>query len=240
MPVFRIPERHLFPDPVLADPSGLLGVGGDLSPERIMLGYRMGIFPWYSDEQPILWWSPDPRMVLRPEELHIPRSLAKRIRRGDYRITFDQAFEDVIRACGATPRPGQDSTWITEDMVNAYVELHARGVAHSVEAWSGDTLVGGLYGVAIGRMFCGESMFAHASDASKVAFVTLVRQLERWDFPLVDCQVHTNHLARFGAIEVPRVDYLQELSTLKDTPPWDGPWQFDADLSPPTLPDPGS
>jgi leucyl/phenylalanyl-tRNA--protein transferase len=214
MPVYRIPRQLVFPDPRDADPSGLLGVGGDLSTERLLLGYRMGIFPWYSAGQPILWWSPDPRMILMLPELHVPRSLAKIVRRGDYRITLDTAFPQVLRACAATPRPGQDGTWLTAEMERAYLRLHELGWAHSAEAWSGDELVGGLYGVAIGRFFSGESMFAHAPDASKVAFVWWMRQLERWGFTLVDCQVHTAHLDRFGAREIDREDYLAALPAL--------------------------
>jgi leucyl/phenylalanyl-tRNA--protein transferase len=229
--LFRIPESLVFPDPSLSEPSGLLGVGGDLSPERLLLAYKMGIFPWYSDGQPILWWSPDPRMVLATGQLRVRRSLAKRIRQRRYRITLDQAFGEVIRHCRATPRPGQDGTWLTDAMIDGYEALHARGHAHSVEAWSDDgSLVGGLYGVSVGRLYCGESMFAHAPDASKVAFVHLVRQLERWEMPLVDCQVYTDHLARFGAAEMPRAAYLQAIEPLVRAPHRPGPWAFDDDF----------
>ncbi len=230
MPVFRIPPRHLFPDPELADPEGLLGVGGDLDPDRVLLAYRNGIFPWYSAEQPILWWSPDPRMVLPTEALHLPKSLAKRLRKGDLRCTMDQRFGDVITACATVPRPGQDGTWITPELVQSFIELHRRGHAHSVECWQEDRLVGGLYGISVGRLFCGESMFADVSDASKVAFVRLVQQLQRWDVPLVDCQVHTDHLARFGATEVPRTEFLTKMRTLVGQPGRLGPWRLDADL----------
>ncbi len=227
LPIFRIPDQHLFPDPELAEPSGLLGVGGDLDPDRVELAYRMGIFPWYSRGEPILWWSPDPRMVMAPSELRIGRSLKKRVRRGDYAITMDRAFADVIAECGSKPRPGQSGTWITPQMRTAYVELHHRGIAHSVEAWKEGELVGGLYGISLGKLFAGESMFAHASDASKVAYVHLVRQLERWDMSLVDCQVHTDHLARFGAREIPRRDYLHALRQALAHPTRRGPWDFD-------------
>jgi len=228
--IFRIPERHVFPDPELAEPNGLLGVGGDLAPERVLLAYQLGIFPWYSEGQPVLWWSPDPRMVLRTDELMVRRSLAKRVRQRRYRITLDRAFAEVIEACGEVPRPGQQGTWITDDMKQAYLALHRQGFAHSVEAWRDDELVGGLYGVAMGRLYCGESMFARAPDASKVAFVHLARQLALWDMPLIDCQVYTDHLARFGAVEVPRTDYLHQISQLVMGPHRPGPWRFDADF----------
>lgn len=231
MPIFRIPEEHVFPDPSLADPSGLLGVGGDLHERRLLLAYSWGIFPWYSEGQPILWWSPDPRYVLEVPELHVPRSLGKRIRRGDYEITMDRAFADVLRACAEVPRPGQAGTWITEEMRHAYLRLHELGFAHSTEAWQDGELVGGLYGVAVGRLYAGESMFARASDASKVAFVHLVRQLDRWHFPLVDCQLHTAHLERFGAHGIPRDDYLEQVSRLVRLPGRTGPWSFDDDFT---------
>lgn len=227
MPVYRIPKDLVFPPPDLADPSGILGVGGDLSAERLLLAYASGIFPWFSEGQPILWWSPDPRMVLPTDQLRVPRSLGKIIRRGDYRITLDTAFSQVIRACGEVPRPGQDGTWITDGLLLAYTRLYELGFAHSVEAWDGDDLVGGLYGVALGRFFSGESMFARVPDASKVAFVHLVRQLQRWDFPLIDAQVHTEHLARFGAVEIPRGDYLARLGPLVQAASRPGPWRFD-------------
>ncbi|MBN2800311.1 MAG: leucyl/phenylalanyl-tRNA--protein transferase [Deltaproteobacteria bacterium] len=231
MPIFRLSPRILFPSPALADSSGLLAVGGDLSPKRLVLAYASGIFPWYSDDQPLLWWSPDPRMVLHTEELHVHRSLAKRIRRGDYAITMDRAFDRVIRACAEVPRPGQGGTWITEEMMASYQELHRLGYAHSVEAWRGDALVGGLYGVAVGRMFAGESMFAHAPDASKVAFAHLVAQLHRWDYPIVDAQMHTEHLARFGARLIPRSRFLEQVSVLSHTAGHRGRWEFDEDFA---------
>jgi leucyl/phenylalanyl-tRNA--protein transferase len=232
MPVYQLDERLVFPPPEEAE-DGLLAVGGDLSPERLVLAYSQGIFPWYSRGQPILWHSPDPRMVLLAPERHLPKSLAKRMRGAPYRLTLDRAFADVVAACAATPRPGQRSTWITPAMKRAYVALHERGHAHSVEAWDGARLVGGLYGVSLGAAFFGESMFAHAPDASKVAFATLLQQLERWAIPLVDCQVHTPHLARFGATEWPRRRYLRALrdALLARTRP--GPWAFDPDLTAP-------
>jgi leucyl/phenylalanyl-tRNA---protein transferase len=228
--IFRIPRRHLFPDPGLADPSGLLAVGGDLDPDRLLLGYRSGIFPWYSEGQPILWWSPDPRFVLHSDRLVVGRSLAKRVRQQRFRITMDRAFEEVITRCGHLPRAGQDGTWITDEMRHAYVQLHAIGAAHSVEAWLDDALVGGLYGVAIGRLVSGESMFAAEPDASKVAFVHFVRQLAKWGFPLIDCQVYTQHLARFGACDLARTDYLSLCGELASRPGRLGPWAFDDDF----------
>lgn len=232
MPVFRLTTSLIFPDPSLAEPSGLLAVGGDLSVARLRLAYARGIFPWFDDDQPLLWWSPDPRAVLFTDELRVQRSLAKRVRRGDYRITLDAAFSEVVRACAGAPRPGQDGTWITEDMVAAYEALHAAGDAHSCEAWDGDRLVGGLYGVATGRVFCGESMFARASDASKVAFVHLASQLRRWGFPLIDCQQHTAHLARFGAREVSRQAFLSTLRAAGTQDVVPAPWRFDEGFAP--------
>jgi leucyl/phenylalanyl-tRNA--protein transferase len=238
--VAELVRAYPFPDPRASDGRGLLAYGGDLAPERLIAAYAQGVFPWY-DEEPILWFSPDPRMVLRPEALHVGRSLAKRMRARPYRITLDGAFEEVIRACRDTPRPGQDGTWITPEMVDAYCTLHALGFAHSVEAWArvdheevdageeaGLRLVGGLYGVSLGRAFFGESMFAHAPDASKVAFATLVRQLARWGFALVDCQMTTEHLARFGATDWPRDAFLDALATALEAETRRGRWRFDA------------
>jgi leucyl/phenylalanyl-tRNA--protein transferase len=226
MPVFRLDERLIFPPPEMAE-DGLLAVGGDLRPERLRLAYSLGIFPWYSEGQPILWHSPDPRMVLLAEELHVPRSLRKTLKKGAYRVTLDTAFAEVVAACARSPRPGQRGTWITRAMAKAYRELHKQGVAHSAEAWRGDALVGGLYGVSLGGAFFGESMFAHTPDASKVAFVTLVEQLARWDIRLVDCQVHTEHLARFGAREWPRREYLAALRVAVAGPGRVGPWSLE-------------
>lgn len=232
MPVFRLPNEHVFPPPHLAHPSGVLAVGGDLHPDRVLLAYQSGIFPWYSEGQPLWWYSPDPRMVLIPGDLRIQRSLKKRVRRGDYTVTFDTAFEDVLSACAEIPRPDQGGTWLTAPLQAAFIELHARGIAHSVEAWHDGALVGGLYGLGIGKAFCGESMFARRSDASKVAFVHLVRQLDRWGFPLVDCQVHTPHLERFGAQETPRGAYLQRFHSASALAGRPGPWQFDSGFDP--------
>ncbi len=225
MPVFTLdPERLLFPPPALAE-DGLLAVGGDLRPERLLLAYRQGIFPWYSEGRPILWHSPDPRMVLLAAELRVPRSLRKVMRQQRYRVTLDTAFPAVMRACATVPRPGQDGTWITAAMLEAYEVLHQHGYAHSVEAWDGDTLAGGLYGVSLGRVFFGESMFARAPDASKVAFATLVEEeLPPRGIELVDCQVYTDHLARFGAEEWPRARFLRVLRQALRAPDAVGRW----------------
>jgi len=231
--IFRLDERLIFPPPELAEPSGLLAVGGDLGPRRLILAYASGIFPWYHEGLPILWHSPDPRMVLHAGSIHVGRSLAKEIRRGTYEVRLDTAFRDVIEACALVPRPDQDGTWITEEMVDAYVELHRLGIAHSAEAWKDGELVGGLYGVSLGAAFFGESMFAIAPDASKVAFVTLVRQLERWGIDLIDCQVKTSHLARFGATEWPRARFLEALRAAMEKPTRKGVWRFDPAGGPP-------
>jgi len=201
----------------LHEPNGLLAAGGDLSAERLIQAYRHGCFPWFQDGQPILWWSPDPRTVLRPQELHVSRSLAKLLRQGRYRVTFDKAFADVIQACAA-PRPYADGTWITSDMQRAYLELHRRGIAHSVEVWQEERLVGGLYGLAMGQLFFGESMFSRADNASKIGFATLVRHLQHWDFALIDCQMPTQHLENFGARSIPRSEFARLLSEHLDQP----------------------
>ncbi|MBN1365924.1 MAG: leucyl/phenylalanyl-tRNA--protein transferase [Syntrophaceae bacterium] len=211
MPVYLITQKLDFPPPELANESGLLAVGGDLSVERLLLAYSMGIFPWYSDGDPILWWSPDPRLVLIPAEFKISKTLRQTIRKGRYRVTVDEAFEDVIRNCATIRRKGQGNTWITEDMIKAYVRLHKAGHAHSVEAWDGGELAGGLYGIAMGRAFFGESMFAKKTDASKVAFAVYTVALEKNGFELIDCQVTTEHLKRFGAREIPRTEFMKRL-----------------------------
>ncbi len=197
-----------------ADERGLVAVGGDLRPERLLDGYSRGIFPWYEDGLPVLWHSPDPRFVLIPTQLQIARSLRKSIRKAPYRITLDEDFSGVIRACARAKRPGQRGTWITHEMIAAYQSLHESGHAHSCETWLGDTLVGGVYGVGVGGVFCGESMFAAAPDASKIAFAYLVAQLQRWGVELIDCQVHTEHLERFGACEWPRSYFLDRLARI--------------------------
>ncbi len=226
MPIYRLPRQIAFPAPSLAEPDGLLAVGGDLSAERLLAAYAAGIFPWYSDGDPILWWSPDPRMVLEPGRLHVPASLRRTLRRGLYRVTADRAFGRVIRRCAAKGRPGQDGTWITSEMVSAYERLHALGYAHSFEAWAGEELAGGLYGVSLGGAFFGESMFADRPDASKSAFAVGVRWLAARGIRLVDCQVRTEHLARFGAEEVPRTEFLDRLAGALVSPTLRGPWEL--------------
>jgi len=219
-----------FPDVGLAlqEPDGLLAVGGDLGSARILDAYRHGIFPWYSEEQPILWWSPDPRTVLEPAHLKVSRSLRKILNQQRFRVTFNQAFESVIDAC-AEPRAQSFGTWITRDMRDAYCRLHREGWAHSVEVWSGRHLVGGLYGIAIGRVFFGESMFSRVSDASKAAFSHLVRQLADWRFGLIDCQVYSSHLASLGASEIPRREFVQRLEILCRGEQHND-WRFDSEL----------
>ncbi len=213
----------------LAEPNGLLAAGGDLSAERLIEAYRQGIFPWFSDGEPILWWSPDPRMVLVPAEIKVTRSLAKVLRNRVFEVRADSAFREVMQAC-AEPRANQRGTWISDDMIGAYHALHRRGIAHSIETWIDGELAGGLYGVAIGRMFYGESMFTRAPDASKIALVHLARQLQRWGFELIDCQMHTAHLERMGGREVPRAAFMRKLGELVNYPPITGAWVLDNDL----------
>lgn len=212
-------QGHDFPplESALNEPNGLLAAGGDLSPGRLVAAYRRGIFPWYSEGQPILWWSPDPRMVLYPDELRLGRSLRKTLRKAPFEIRCDSAFAQVMYGCAA-PRRGHDGTWIMPEMIDAYIRLHALGIAHSVEAWRDGELAGGLYGVAIGRAFFGESMFARASDASKIAFVHLVRMLRERGFGLIDCQMRTELLGSFGAREIPRRRFAAQLSELVNYP----------------------
>lgn len=225
MPKYLLEEEtSLFPPGHLADDDGIVAVGGDLSPERLVHAYSRGCFPWYSDGSPILWHCPDPRFVLEPAHLHVPRSLEKTLRKGTFSFAFDEAFADVIGACARARRPGQRGTWITADMEAAYIELHRLGFAHSVEAYADGHLVGGLYGVALGRIFFGESMFAKAPDASKAAFVTLVRRLSAAGYGLIDCQQETQHLERFGAKAWPRARFLKTLATLLQAPTEVGAW----------------
>lgn len=230
LPVFRLDKRLIFPPVHLAE-DGVVAVGGDLRVERLLLAYRQGIFPWYNDDLPILWHSPEQRMMMTTRDLRINRSLRKSIRRAPYQLKLDTAFVDVLTACSQVPRPGQQGTWLVPDMLDAYTELHRQGYAHSFEAWDGATLVGGLYGVSIGGAFFGESMFARAPEASKIAFVASVRQLDAWRIGLIDCQVHTEHLERFGAYEVPRLRYIEMLKSVIDHPTRRGQWQFDIDLA---------
>jgi leucyl/phenylalanyl-tRNA--protein transferase len=209
-------------------PNGLLAAGGGLSVPRLLEAYRHGIFPWFNSGEPVLWWSPDPRMVLIPGEFKVSRSLHRTLRSGKYEVRCDTAFEMVMRACAA-PREGQSGTWIHEDMIAAYRELHRLGYAHSVETWLDGQLVGGLYGVSIGRMFYGESMFSLTSNASKIALAHLARQLAHWDFGMIDCQMNTAHLASLGAREIPRAEFIAQLQELIHCAPVTH-WQFDSDL----------
>jgi leucyl/phenylalanyl-tRNA--protein transferase len=216
----------------LRDPNGLLAAGGDLSSPRLLEAYHQGIFPWFSAGEPTLWWSPDPRMVLFPSEFRLHRSLRKTLRGGAFEARLDTAFAQVIAACARTPRPGQDGTWITDDIKAAYTALHDAGWAHSVETWMDGELVGGLYGVAIGRMFYGESMFAHRRDASKIAFAHLVRFLREREFGLIDCQMKTAHLASLGAREIPRAEFIARLKTLTANASHPDRWPADAAARP--------
>jgi len=211
MPVYRLPDEIRFPPVDHAMKSGLLAVGGDLSPERLLAAYREGIFPWYSEGEPILWWSPDPRFVLLPDELRVSRSMRQFLKKGLVRVTFDQNFGEVIDAC-QRPRPSQNGTWITGEMQGAYCTLHELGYAHSVEVWQDGALAGGLYGVSLGHSFFGESMFSTLPNASKVALITLVGELRKWGFDLIDCQVETAHLASLGARSIPRREFRERLS----------------------------
>jgi leucyl/phenylalanyl-tRNA--protein transferase len=226
MPVYLLSDEIIFPTPNLASGEGLLAVGGDLSQKRLLLAYSMGIFPWYSEAEPILWWSPDPRLVLYPGELRVSKSLQKTIKKGLFQITVDRAFEQVITECAKIRRKNNEGTWIVPDMIGAYCQLHASGFAHSVEAWQNDALVGGLYGVSLGKCFFGESMFSRATNASKVAFVALVNHLKSLSFDMIDCQVATEHLVSFGAREIPRARFLEQLEKSMLTPTRKGTWIF--------------
>lgn len=223
----RIPmlDRSLaFPPPEQATPEGIVAFGGEPSPARLLLAYTSGIFPWPHDGMPLLWFSPDPRFVLPLDRVHLSTSLRKRMRRGAYEVRADTAFQEVMLGCSYAPRPGQDGTWITPAMIDGYTGLHRAGFAHSIEAYCDGELVGGLYGVSIGRMFTGESMFARVPDASKVAFATLLANLRAWSFAFVDCEVYTDHLARFGAEQWPRRRFLDALAEACRTPTQRGTW----------------
>lgn len=207
--IFRLTERLLFPDPELADEDGLLAVGGDLSTERLLLAYQNGIFPWYSDDTPILWYSPHERFVLFPDELKVSSSMRRVLNANRFKVTFDICFADVIEACSTVERKDQDGTWITDDMKAAYIQLHHEGHAHSIEIWQGDELVGGMYGVAVGDVFCGESMFSKVSNASKTAVITLC---QNGKYKLLDCQVHSDHMESMGARMISRKEYMTMLA----------------------------
>ncbi len=217
-------EKTGFPDPRLAEDHGLVAIGGDYRPELLITAYAHGIFPWPTEGFSHAWFSPNPRMVLEPADLHVSRSLRKTLRRGRFRVTFDTAFDEVMRRCASAERAGQPGTWITEELMTGFAELHRLGLAHSVETWRGGRLAGGLYGLALGGVFCGESMFHAETDASKVAFVTLVRRLREWDFRMVDCQIHTGHLEQLGAREWPRDRFLDELEPAVRLQTRRGPW----------------
>jgi leucyl/phenylalanyl-tRNA---protein transferase len=229
--MFRLsanPSDLRFPPVDMATPEGLLAVGGDLRPERLLEAYRHGIFPWYSDDQPILWWSPDPRTVLFPDKLHISRSLKRSLRPGIFNVTLDRCFRDVMQQCaGPRPQYPDGGTWITTEMLDAYTHLHELGYAHSVETWQEGQLVGGLYGMALGGAFFAESMFARTSDASKVALVSLVRQLQAWGFCLMDCQQSSPHIKMLGAEAIPRRNFLDHLAAALTLPDRHGRWEFD-------------
>ena len=224
MTVFALEKEIVFPPVSLADDNGIIAVGGDLSVERLIEAYASGIFPWFSEGDPILWWSPDPRFVLYPGELKISKSMRQVINRNHFEITYDKAFNDVIVACGKIERPLQDGTWITSDMIESYNELHKLGYAHSVEAWSDGELVGGLYGISLGSMFFGESMFSTKSNASKAAFITLIKKLEERGFDLIDCQVYTEHLESLGAREVSRDQFINQIELFIENPTHVGNW----------------
>ncbi|MBK7212776.1 MAG: leucyl/phenylalanyl-tRNA--protein transferase [Bacteroidales bacterium] len=217
-------KEMVFPDPDEADESGLLAVGGDLSIERLKLAYSQGIFPWYEDGMPILWWSPDPRMILFPSKMIISHSLKQTVKKHKFTVTFDKAFSKVIEECSFTPRKDQDGTWITREMKHAYQKLHEAGFAHSVEAWLDGELVGGLYGVSMGRAFFGESMFHKETNASKVALVHLVEKLIEWEYDIIDAQVYTNHLESLGGELIPRNQYLKFLVKALEKQGIDGLW----------------
>ncbi|MBU1039941.1 MAG: leucyl/phenylalanyl-tRNA--protein transferase [Proteobacteria bacterium] len=224
MTIYRLFDDPVFPDPAEADPDGLLAIGGDLSPRRLVAAYAGGIFPWYSERSPILWWSPDPRLVLEPSQLHVPKSLKRVLNSGRFRFSLDTAFPLVIRACAHTPRPGQDGTWIVPDMITAYENLHALGLAHSAEVWNGDVLAGGIYGVALGSVFFGESMFYAENNASKAVLVLLADWLLARGCTLIDCQQTTPHMLRFGAREISRPEFLRRLGLGLNSPVLAGKW----------------
>jgi leucyl/phenylalanyl-tRNA--protein transferase len=238
MPVYQLEEQPVFPDPSLAEPNGLLAVGGDLSIPRLINAYARGIFPWFSAGDPILWWSPDPRLVLFPDRLKVSKSLRQSIRKKDQEVRFDTRFAEVIEACSRVPRKGQQGTWITDEMKNAYVGLHEAGLAHSVEVFQQNELVGGLYGVSLGRVFFGESMFSIKQDASKVALYYLVEQLRQWEFQLIDAQVETSHMKRMGATSVPRDQFLRLLTKALKFETIKGKWYLYTQADPDNKPAP--
>ena len=206
--MYFLTKELYFPPVEETSPEGILAVGGDLSPERLMLAYKSGIFPWFEDDEPILWWSPEERMVLFFEDLKVSKSMRNILKKGEFKVTFNKDFKAVINNCQSIKREGQNGTWITEDMIAAYCKLHELGFAKSVEVWQNEELVGGLYGVDLGDVFCGESMFSKVSNASKVAFITLAQKLEKANYKLIDCQVHNNHLESLGCVEIERDEFI--------------------------------
>ena len=226
MPVFLLSDKTPFPPPHLAPREGLLAIGGDLSQKRLLLAYSMGIFPWFSDNEPIIWWSPDPRLVLYPRDVKVSKTLRKIIKKNMFHLTMDSAFDQVINQCAQTRLQNNEGTWLVKDMIDAYCKLHESGFAHSVEAWYNNKLAGGLYGVSLGKCFFGESMFAHFSNASNVALVRLVEYLNDLSFDMIDCQVTTDHLIRFGAREIPRVRFLEQLEKSLEKPTLRGKWSL--------------
>lgn len=226
MPVFLLSDALSFPPPRLATREGLLAVGGDLSTERLLMAYRQGIFPWYEEGEPILWWSPDPRLVLYPHEIHLSRSLRKILQRNVFEVTADRAFDEVIAQCARVRTENGQGTWIGREMVAGYRRLHTEGYAHSVEAWHQGQLAGGLYGVSLGGSFFGESMFTRVSNASKVALAALTSHLLQHGFDVIDCQMTTRHMVRFGAREIPRSRFLRELKKSLRKPTLRGPWHL--------------
>jgi leucyl/phenylalanyl-tRNA--protein transferase len=224
MPVYALNTEIIFPDPNLADDHGLLAVGGDLRPERLVLAYANGIFPWYSDGDPIMWWSPDPRLILYPENFKVSKSLRQTLRNGNFEIKYDTDFGNVIDYCAKIPRNGEEGTWITDEMKKAYIDLHRTGFAHSVETYRDGKLVGGLYGVSLGKAFFGESMFHLERDASKVALYNLIEKIKGWNFRFIDAQIETNHLKSLGAVTISRAEYLNILEEAINWPTKRGKW----------------
>ena len=227
MTVFLLTDKIAFPPPHLASSEGLLAVGGDLSQERLLLAYRMGIFPWFSDDEPILWWSPDPRLVLYPREIKISKTLKKIMKKGLFKVTMDSDFVQVITQCAKIRLQNNEGTWIVKDMIDAYCKLHESGFVHSVETWYQGELAGGLYGVSLGKCFFGESMFTRISNASNIALVKLVEYLNTLSFDMIDCQLTTEHLLRFGAKEIPRVSFLNQLEESLKAPTKRGKWCYE-------------
>ena len=238
MPLFRLSERIDFPPAWLARSDGLLCIGGDLTPQRLVLAYQNGIFPWFSQNEPILWWSPDPRLVLFPGDIRVSRSLRKKIKKNRFEVRINTAFEQTIVACSKPRQRKDEGTWLVEDMIDAYISLHQMGYAHSVEVWKEDRLTGGLYGVSLGKSFFGESMFSREPDTSKIALVALAFHLARFGFDMIDCQVTTDHLLRMGATEIPRDRFLDILNRSVNGNPTGTVWTPGKCLS--ALPDTGT